>query len=122
MAAVILACGALWCALAVGAGAFGAHALAERLDVRSLALWETAARYLMYGGLGATLVGIAGVQWPRGGFVFSGICLLLGAVVFSGTVGAIALGAPRWLGAITPLGGVLMIAGFLAFAWTSLRL
>jgi len=122
MAAVILACGALWCALAIAAGAFGAHALAERLDVRSLALWETAARYLMYGGIGAVLVGIAGVQWPRAGFVFSGFSLLIGALVFSGTVGAIAQGSPRWLGAITPLGGVLMIAGFLGFAWTALRL
>lgn len=122
MAPVVLACGALWCALAIGAGAFGAHALAARLDVRSLDLWETAARYLMYGGVGAMLVGIAGVQWPRGGFVFSSICLLVGAVVFSGTVGAIALGAPRWFGAITPLGGALMIAGFLVFAWTAIRL
>lgn len=122
MAATILAGGALWCALAVAAGAFGAHALAERLDVRSLALWETAARYLMYGGIGAVLVGIAGVQWPRDGFVYAGISLLTGALVFSGTVGAIALGAPRWLGAVTPIGGLLMIAGFLVFAWTAWRL
>lgn len=122
MVAVILAAGALWCALAVAAGAFGAHALAERLDVRSLALWETAARYLMYGGLGAILAGMAGLQWPRAGFDYAGLALLVGAAVFSGTVAAIALGAPRWLGAITPIGGLLMIAGFLAFAWTALRL
>ena len=122
MAAVILALGALWCALAVAAGAFGAHALAERLDVRSLALWETAARYLLYGGLGSALGGIAGIQWPRTGFDLAGITLLAGAAVFSGTVGAIDLGAPRWLGAITPIGGLLMIAGFLVFAWTALRL
>jgi uncharacterized membrane protein YgdD (TMEM256/DUF423 family) len=122
MAAFILALGALWCAVAVAAGAFGAHALAERLDVRSLALWETAARYLMYGGLGSTLVGIAGMQWPRTGFDLAGMAVLAGAAVFGGTVGAIALGAPRWLGAITPIGGLLMIAGFLVFAWTALRL
>lgn len=122
MAGIILAGGALWCALAVAAGAFGAHALADRLDVRSLALWETAARYLMYGGLGAALVGMAGVQWPRDGLVYAGISLLAGALVFSGTVGAIALGAPRWLGAVTPIGGLLMIAGFLVFAWTAVRL
>jgi uncharacterized membrane protein YgdD (TMEM256/DUF423 family) len=122
MASVILAFGALWCAVAVAAGAFGAHALADRLDVRSLELWETAARYLMFGGLGAVLVGIAAVQWPRGGFLYAGLSLLMGAAVFSGTVGAIALGAPRWLGAVTPIGGVLMIAGFLLFAWTALRL
>jgi len=122
MAAAILAGGAFWCALAIAAGAFGAHALADRLDVRSLALWETAARYLMYGGIGAVLIGIAGVQWPRHGFAYAGMGLLVGAFVFSGTVGAIALGAPRWLGAITPIGGVLMIAGFLVFAWTAIRL
>ena len=122
MSVVILAAGALWCAFAVAAGAFGAHALAERIDVRSLALWETAARYLMYGGLGATLVGIVGSQWPRSGFDWAGLGLLAGAVVFSGTVGAIALGGPRWLGAITPIGGLLMIVGFLLFAWTALRL
>ncbi len=122
MASVILAFGALWCAVAVAAGAFGAHALAERLDARSLELWETAARYLMFGGLGSVLVGIAAVQWPRAGFLYAGLSLLMGAVVFSGTVGAIALGAPRWLGAVTPIGGVLMIAGFLLLAWTALRL
>ena len=122
MAAFILALGALWCGVAVAAGAFGAHALAERLDVRSLALWETAARYLMYGGLGSTLVGIAGMQWPRTGFDLAGMAVLAGAAVFGGTVGAIALGAPRWLGAITPIGGLLMIAGFLVSAWTALRL
>ena len=48
-----IVCGGLCCALAVGAGAFGAHGLASRLDARSLQLWETAARYLMYGGLGS---------------------------------------------------------------------
>ena len=122
MPVVTLAGGALCCAVAVAAGAFGAHALAERLDVRSLALWETAARYLMYGGLGALLVGIAAVHWPRAGFAYAGPCLLAGAAVFSGTVGAIALGGPRWLGAITPLGGLLMIAGFLGAAWAALRL
>ena len=122
MASVILAFGALWCAVAVAAGAFGAHALADRLDARSLELWETAARYLMFGGLGAALVGIAAVQWPRDGFLYAGLSLLVGGLVFSGTVGAIALGAPRWLGAVTPLGGLLMIAGFLLLAWTALRL
>lgn len=76
----------------------------------------------MYGGLGAALVGMAGVQWPRDGLVYAGISLLAGALVFSGTVGAIALGAPRWLGAVTPIGGLLMIAGFLVFAWTAVRL
>ena len=58
------AAGALLAALSVAAGAFGAHALAARLDVRSLALWETAARYLMYSGLGLALLGLFARQAP----------------------------------------------------------
>jgi uncharacterized membrane protein YgdD (TMEM256/DUF423 family) len=105
--------GALYCAAAVAAGAFGAHALAGRLDARALAQWETAARYLMYGGLGLLLAGAAA---PRLRTAPSGAAtsLALGSALFALTVGALALGGPRWLGAVTPLGGAAMIAGF---AW-----
>jgi uncharacterized membrane protein YgdD (TMEM256/DUF423 family) len=114
-----VAAGALGCALAVVAGAFGAHALAGRLDERALQLWETAARYLMYGSLGLVLVGLAAARWP--GAERAAWALLAGTVVFAGTVAALALGGPRWLGAVTPLGGTLMIVGFLLFAWTAWR-
>ena len=118
---------ALWigpalCALSVMAGAFGAHGLKARLTAEALELWETAARYLIYAGLGLTLVGIVGRQWTRPGFDWAAVALLVGAVVFSGTVAALALGAPRWLGAVTPLGGLLLILGFALFAWTAFRL
>lgn len=118
---------ALWigpalCALAVLAGAFGAHGLEARLGPRSLALWETAARYLMYGGLGLTLVGLAARQWPRPGFDRATGALLVGAAIFCGTVALLALGGPRWLGAVTPLGGLLLSIGFVLFAWTASRL
>ena len=114
------AAGALLAALAVAAGAFGAHALAARLDARALALWETAARYLMYCGLGLALLGLFARQAPPSTALrAAGWCLLAGAVVFSGTVFALALGGPRWLGAVTPIGGTLLIAGFLLFAWAA---
>jgi uncharacterized membrane protein YgdD (TMEM256/DUF423 family) len=115
--------GAAGCALAVIAGAFGAHALAARLEPRELQLWETAARYLMYGSFALALVGLFGRQagGPRRGIAAAGWCLLAGGALFSGTVFALALGGPRWLGAVTPLGGTLMIAGFLIFAWAALR-
>jgi uncharacterized membrane protein YgdD (TMEM256/DUF423 family) len=118
---------ALWigpalCALAVLAGAFGAHGLKARLTPDALALWETAARYLIYSGLGLTLLGLAARQWPRPGFGWAAGGLLIGAAIFSGTVAALALGGPRWLGAVTPLGGVLLILGFVLFAWTAFRL
>jgi uncharacterized membrane protein YgdD (TMEM256/DUF423 family) len=112
--------GALGGALAVIAGAFGAHALEERLGPRELQLWETAARYLMYGSLALLAAGLYGAQTRR--LVdASGWCLLLGTLIFSGTVFGLALGGPRWLGAVTPIGGTLMIVGLLLFAWLSAR-
>lgn len=112
--------GALYCAIAVGAGAFGAHGLGNRLDARSLELWETAARYLMYTGLGLLAVGILDELWDERLLHAAGGALALGGLIFSGTVFALALGAPKWLGAVTPIGGLLLITGFLAFAWTAL--
>jgi uncharacterized membrane protein YgdD (TMEM256/DUF423 family) len=119
---IFLVVGPVLCAVAVLGGAFGAHGLRSRLDARELELWETAARYLMYGGLGLTLIGVTASQWPRPGFDVAGWLLLIGALIFCDTVGWLALGGPRWLGMITPLGGVLMVAGFGLFAWTALRL
>jgi len=113
--------GAVCGALSVIAGAFGAHALAARLEPRELQLWETAARYLMYGGLAMVLVGLFGAQGARRGVDGAGWCLLLGSALFSGTVFGLALGGPRWLGAVTPIGGTLLIVGFLIFAWAAFR-
>ena len=122
MRSIFLVLGPIVCAIAVLAGAFGAHGLKTRLDPLGLELWETAARYLMYGGLGVTLIGLAASQGPKPGFSWAGWTLLIGTLIFSDTVGWLALGGPRWLGAITPIGGVLMVAGFLLFGWTALRL
>jgi len=117
--------GAVGGALAVVACAFGAHALAARLEPRELQLWEVAARYLMYGSLALVLVGLFGGRTggpeARRGIDAAGWCRLAGSAVFSGTVFGLALGGPRWLGAVTPLGGTLMIAGFLIFAWAAVR-
>ncbi len=111
-----LAAGLVACALSVAAGAFGAHGLRSRLDAHGLELWETAARYLMYGGFALALVGLAGRTGWRTSLDGPGACLLAGSLIFSGTVFALALGAPRWLGAITPIGGTLLIAGLVWFA------
>lgn len=121
MGALGLVAGALLCALAVAGGAFGAHALRGRLEPRDLELWETGARYLMYCGLALLVFGLAARQQARPGYTIAAQILLVGALVFSGTVAALALGAPRWLGAITPLGGLLIIVGFLVFAWAAWR-
>jgi len=113
--------GALGGALAVIAGAFGAHALAARLEPRELQLWEMAARYLMYGSLALMAVGLRRLHGLLRGIDAAGWCLLLGSVIFSGTVFGLALGGPRLLGAVTPIGGTLMVVGFLLFAWAALK-
>lgn len=117
---LVLILSALWCAASVAAGAFGAHALASRLTPERLELWRTAALYLMFSGLGGFASGL--VRLSLNSSVgpaqtdLSGTALLLGGVIFSGTVFALALGSPRWFGAITPIGGALLILGFVTLA------
>lgn len=112
-----IAAGALVCALSIVAGAFGAHGLKARLTPEALELWETAARYFFYTGVGLALIGLTSSHAGAGRlFGAAGWCLALGGLVFSGTVAALALGGPRWLGAVTPLGGLGMIAGFVLLA------
>ncbi len=108
------------CAASIGAGAFGAHGLRSWLDAEHLALWETAARYLMYGGVVVSLLGLAG-RVSTVDLRVAGWVLFAGSLIFSGTVAVIAIGGPRWLGAITPIGGALLIVGILVFAWKMLK-
>ncbi|HUF51629.1 MAG TPA: DUF423 domain-containing protein [Longimicrobiales bacterium] len=108
--------GAVLAALAVAAGAFGAHALAARLTPERLVTWETAARYHMYHAFALVLLGLAGARWPAPLLHVAGWLFVVGVIVFGGTVYALALGGPRWLGAITPIGGVALIAGWILFA------
>jgi len=105
------ASGALAAALAVGLGAFGAHGLRDRLAALPPATgwWETATLYLL---VHAAAVAVLPDTTSRVGR----LCLLLGALVFAGTLYAMALGAPRWLGAVTPLGGTALIIGWVALA------
>ena len=112
--------GALYCAAAVAAGAFGAHALEGRLAASALQLWETAARYLMYAGLALLAVGVLADRWGQT-LTGPGAGLAIGGAIFSGTVFALALGGPRWLGAVTPIGGVGLIAGLLWLALAAWR-
>lgn len=113
--------GALSGAIGVGAGAFGAHALRARLEPRMLEVFETGARYQMYHAIALLFVAWAASRWPGSLTTASGWLLLAGTVLFSGSLYAMALTNVRALGAITPLGGVCFIAGWLCLALAAWR-
>lgn len=117
----LFAAGALLAALGVAAGAFGSHLLRARLTPDLFAVWETAARYQAIHALGLIAAAWAGTRWPGRPAAISGALLLAGLVVFSGSLYLLALTGLRGLGAVTPAGGLLLIAGWLGLAWTALR-
>ena len=106
--------GALAAGIGVVLGAFGAHGLKSLATEQGLAWWETGARYQLIHAVALVLLGL--LQHHRPGGVAAGWAFLLGSAVFSGTLYAMALGAPRWLGAVTPIGGLAMMLGWLLLA------
>jgi uncharacterized membrane protein YgdD (TMEM256/DUF423 family) len=108
--------GALSAFISVAAGAFGAHALRSRLDPQGLAVFETGARYQMYHALGLLAAGWALTRWPGPWGLRAGWLFLAGTVLFSGSLYALALSGPRWFGAVTPLGGIGFLLGWICLA------
>jgi uncharacterized membrane protein YgdD (TMEM256/DUF423 family) len=106
-----LAIGAISAGIAVAAGAFGAHALRARLSPADLATFETGARYQMYHALALS-----------GPAQLAGWCFVAGTLLFSGSLYLLTLTDTRWLGAITPLGGVAFLVGWVALAVAGLRI
>jgi uncharacterized membrane protein YgdD (TMEM256/DUF423 family) len=113
--------GAVSGAIAVAAGAFGAHGLKLRLTPDLLAIFDTAARYQMFHALALLAAGWAVSRWPGTSARAAGWCFLAGTMVFSGSLYALSLSGIRALGAITPVGGVLFIAGWLLLAIAAWR-
>ncbi|HEX9704417.1 MAG TPA: DUF423 domain-containing protein [Gemmatimonadales bacterium] len=102
--------------LAVLAGAFGAHTLRSRIPPDLLAVFETAARYHMYHALALFAVAWAATQWPTTLVRAAGWLFVAGTVVFSGSLYVLSFTGARWLGAVTPLGGLCFLGGWLALA------
>ena len=116
----VLLWGALFGLAGVAAGALGAHGLRGRLDPAALDWWKTAAHYAQVHAV--VLVALALARPQRGAVLrFAGVAFGLGIAIFSGTLVAMALGGPRWLGAITPLGGVGLLAGWAALVVHAIR-
>ena len=113
MANLFISLGALSGLLAVAFGAFGAHALRGRLDDYAMGVFETAVQYHFYHALALVAVGLLALHQPQAALLrSSGWLFLLGLVVFSGSLYALSLSGIKWLGAITPLGGLAFIAGW----------
>jgi len=98
--------------IGVAAGAFGAHALRARLAPDLLAVFETGARYQMYHAVGLLAVAWAATRWPGPLVQWAGWLFVAGTILFSGSLYTLALSGVRWLGAVTPFGGVAFLAGW----------
>lgn len=107
-------------AIAVALGAFGAHGLKNMVSAQQLEWWQTATLYWFVHALGLLLVGI--LIRLKSTTQTTAWLLQIGILIFAGSLYAMTLGAPRWFGAITPIGGVLMITGWLWLAVSTFRL
>ncbi len=107
--------------LSVVFGAFGAHALEEKLSPKMLDTFEVAVRYQMYHGLGLIIVAWALSQWQNSLTTAAGWCFIAGILIFSGSLYILSLTNTSWLGAITPIGGLAFIAGWGCLIITAFR-
>ena len=124
MGKIWIALGALSGFFSVACGAFGAHALSSRLDARMLEVFRTGAQYQMFHALALVGVGLWTSQNPSASYglgAVPGPCFALGSLIFSGSLYALALSGVKGLGAITPIGGLLFMIGWIAFAVAAYR-
>lgn len=123
MTRIFFALGSIFGGLAVALGAFGAHGLANILSPEHLITYETAVRYQMYHSIALLVVALALAHWPAaakplqtGGWLF-----VAGIILFSGSLYLLSVSGIRWLGAVTPLGGVAFVAGWLFMTLAAFR-
>ena len=111
----------LFAALAILFGAFGSHALKERLSAQSLEVYDIATRYLMFHALGIFLIALLGFQLPKESLEIPGIMMIIGTSIFSGSLYLIAMLDFKKLGMVTPIGGLLLIVSWLLLAYNTYK-
>ncbi len=116
-----LAAAGVLLALATACGAFGAHALKTQLAPERLQLWETAVRYQFFQALGLLGIGLTLRVIPAAALRAAAALIVAGVVLFCGSLYALSFGGPRLIGALTPLGGLAWIGGWLMFAYGAWR-
>jgi uncharacterized membrane protein YgdD (TMEM256/DUF423 family) len=109
---VFFSLGALFALLSVAAGAFGAHLLRNQLDVQSLEIFQTAALYQMYHALALLVVGWVAMTGHNKLLSWAGWCFTAGILIFSGSLYGLSLSGVKILGAVAPLGGLSLMAGW----------
>ena len=118
---LFFAVGSVSALLAVAAGAFGAHALKTRLPPALFSSFEVGSRYHMYHALALLATAWAASRWPGSAVSAAGYLFIAGTILFSGSLYAMCLSGIRWLGAVTPLGGLAFLAGWACLAWAAWR-
>ena len=113
--------GSILTGLAILLGAFGAHALKSRISPDDLAIFETGIRYHICHSIGLILIGILGFYFPHNLIDIPAKLFLLGIFIFSGSLYLLVLTNTRWLGAITPIGGICYMIGWLLLAFNIYR-
>ncbi len=113
MSKTIIMTASVLLALAVAIGAFGAHGLKSHLSDELLQTFKTGVEYHFYHALGLLLVGMLSLSMPSGWLNWSAILLTVGIILFSGSLYVLAITGIKWLGAITPFGGLSFIAGWI---------
>ncbi|MGK7875877.1 MAG: DUF423 domain-containing protein [Xenococcaceae cyanobacterium] len=111
---IFLAIAAILAGLSVAAGAFASHALKEKLTERALEIFETGAKYQMYHALALLLVALllSRAETAQTSLIVAGSAFVVGIAIFSGSLYGLSLSGIKWLGAITPLGGVAFLVGW----------
>ncbi|MFL2983276.1 MAG: DUF423 domain-containing protein [Candidatus Neomarinimicrobiota bacterium] len=113
--------GALMAALSVMIGAFGAHGLKSRVNSTDLEIFETGVKYQMYHSLGLILIGIIGFHFRHDILTTPALLLFFGTIVFSGSLYVLVLSNLRWFGAVTPLGGICLVLGWILLSLNIFR-
>jgi uncharacterized membrane protein YgdD (TMEM256/DUF423 family) len=121
MPRLFFAIGSLSALLGVAAGAFAAHGLRAHLTPEMLAIFETGVRYHLIHALALLAAAWAATRWPGVAVSLAAWLFVAGTVLFSGSLYLLSLSGVRWLGAITPLGGLAFLGGWAALAWAALR-
>jgi len=118
-----LVIGCLFLAFAVIFGAFGAHALRQHVPEQAISTWQTAVLYQFMHGFGLLIIAVLLFHFPQlTGLKVAGVLFIIGILFFSGSLYGLVLTNWRWLGPITPLGGLCFIAGWISMAWSLVRL